>query len=64
VSWLSYIWAGIVIVVGVRWIVRRKVDVGLEDRAPAWTLIGNRAVVLGVVAILIGVLVFVGTMLG
>lgn len=57
VTWINCIWALIAIVVGARWIIQRKVEVGIEGRTPAFVLAGSTAVVFGAIAILIGVFV-------
>lgn len=55
VTWIAYAFGVIAIAVGVRWIVKRSVEVGIEGRAPTFILREGVAVLLGVIAILIGV---------
>lgn len=42
------------IAVGVRWTIKREVAIGIEGRVPAFALRGAPAVLLGMMAILIG----------
>jgi len=46
--------------VGVFWIVRRKVPVGVEGSPPSYFLTGRKAVIAGAVAIAIGIAFLVG----
>ncbi|MGB4065079.1 MAG: hypothetical protein WBK19_14740 [Azonexus sp.] len=60
---MSFEWpevAGLIlVVVGLHWVVKRNIPVGLEGRPPSFYLIGKWAVLAGLVAILAGlVLVF------
>ena len=55
VRWFAYVCGVIALVVGVRSIVKRSVEVGIEGRTPAFVLRGSVAVLLGVIAMLIGV---------
>ncbi len=56
VTWIACAFGVIVIAVGVRWIVKRSVEVGIEGwAAPTFILRGGMAVLFGVLAILIGV---------
>lgn len=55
VRWIAYAGGVIAIVVGARWIVKRSIEVGIEGRTPAFILRGGVAVLLGIIAILLGV---------
>ena len=55
--WIKCIWAMVAIAVGVRWVVQRKVEVGIESHVPALVLGGRKAVAIGSIAILIGLFV-------
>lgn len=48
------IWSGGLIAVGVYWIIKRNVAVGIEGRAPSFYVKGKGAVLLGIAAILVG----------
>ena len=54
-TWLIYVCGVIVIVVGARWIIKRHVEVGIEGRSSAFILRGYAAMLLGLIAILIGI---------
>jgi hypothetical protein len=56
VIWVKYVWAVIAVTVGVRWIIQRKVEVGIEGRTPALIVTGTKAIALGAIALLIGLL--------
>ena len=56
IGW-SQIWGTGVIAVGIYWIIRSNVPVGIEGRPPAFHAKGKWAVLLGIVAIVIGSIV-------
>jgi hypothetical protein len=53
------LWGSGLIVVGVVWIRKREVEVGVAGRPPAFFVRGRAAVVCGAIVIAIGVVVFV-----
>jgi hypothetical protein len=53
-NWARYIWGVAAIVCGVRWIVLRKVEIGIEGRGGAFVLTGVKAALFGTGAVLIG----------
>lgn len=52
--WVAYIAGMGVIAAGIYWIITRRVGIGIEGRPPAFFVRGNAAVLLGVIAVLIG----------
>jgi hypothetical protein len=55
IGW-HHVWGLGAIALGIYWIVRRDVPVGVEGRSPAFHARGRWAVVLGAGAILVGLL--------
>jgi hypothetical protein len=53
-NWAKYIWGLAAIVFGVRWIVLRKVEIGIEGRGGTFVVTGVKAALLGSGAVLIG----------
>jgi hypothetical protein len=58
VDWIGSIWSLIAVVVGLRWVMRGKVDIGIEGRVPTFVIVGNKAIALGLIAILSGIGLF------
>ena len=59
IGWHQF-WGLAVIAVGIYWIVRRGVPVGIEGRPPVFHARGRWAVVLGMAAIVVGAIVALG----
>ncbi len=53
----NQLWGALAMLVGVYWILKRKVPVGIEGRPPSFHVAGKWAVLLGIVAIVIGLVV-------
>ena len=56
IAW-PQIWGIIAIGVGIYWIIKREVPIGIEGRPPSYHARGKWAVLLGISAIIIGLIV-------
>jgi len=56
IEW-NLIWGIGAILIGLYWVVKRSVPVGIEGRKPSYIAKGKYAVVLGITAIIIGLYV-------
>lgn len=46
------------VVVGLAWIVKKSVPVGIEGRKPSFTLKGRSALLLGIIVLIVGLFIF------
>lgn len=53
----NQIWGTGVIIIGIIWIIRRNVPVGFESRPPSFNAKGKWAILLGVLAIIVGLFI-------
>ena len=56
IEW-NLVWGVGVILVGVYWVIKRSVPVGIEGRDPSFIAKGKWAVLLGIIAIILGLFV-------
>lgn len=49
----------VMLVIGIVWIYRRQIPVGIEGRHPAFYIKGRWAILMGIIAILLGIILII-----